>query len=195
MPNQIKDLHTIDEKSFPYIFEQNVTVPLKTSDGLVRLNVYRPHGSGESKRVPVIVTYGKQSNAAYIRSTNTRATLTRNPQDLTGRTSLTNSSTQNLSPKSIRTRRVASTLAGRRRIQTSGPAADMLWSELMREVLVNLLANSTPCLEAHQKHSLTLSNGQQNSLGHLARSASLVSPTTLGVNGGLPPGSPKDWPP
>jgi hypothetical protein len=30
MPNPIKeDLHTVDEESFPYIFEQNATVPLK----------------------------------------------------------------------------------------------------------------------------------------------------------------------
>ncbi|PTD04861.1 hypothetical protein FCULG_00000293 [Fusarium culmorum] len=56
MPNQIKeDLHTVDEKSFPYIFEQNATVPLKAGDGLVRLNVYRPKGVD---KVPVLVTYG-----------------------------------------------------------------------------------------------------------------------------------------
>ncbi|CAF3478598.1 unnamed protein product [Fusarium graminearum] len=56
MPNQIKeDLHTVDEKSFPYIFEQNATVTLKAGDGLVRLNVYRPKGVD---KVPVLVTYG-----------------------------------------------------------------------------------------------------------------------------------------
>lgn len=56
MPNQIKeDLHTVDEKSFPYIFEQNATVALKAGDGLVRLNVYRPKGVD---KVPVLVTYG-----------------------------------------------------------------------------------------------------------------------------------------
>lgn len=55
MPNQIKDIYSIDEKSFPYIFEQNATVQLKSSEGLCRVNVYRPKGS---ERVPVLVTYG-----------------------------------------------------------------------------------------------------------------------------------------
>jgi predicted acyl esterase len=56
MPNQIKqDIHTVDEKSFPYVFEQNATVPLKTSEGLVRCNVYRPK---TTEKVPVLITYG-----------------------------------------------------------------------------------------------------------------------------------------
>lgn len=55
MPNQIRDLHTVDDKSYPYVFEQNATVGLKSSDGLVRVNVYRPK---TTERVPVLVTYG-----------------------------------------------------------------------------------------------------------------------------------------
>lgn len=55
MPNQIKDIRTIDENSYPYIFEQNVSVPLKTGNGLIRANVYRPKGQEKS---PVLVTYG-----------------------------------------------------------------------------------------------------------------------------------------
>jgi predicted acyl esterase len=55
MPSQTRDLLSVDKDSFPYIFEQNVTVPLKTSEGLVRLNVYRPK---TEEKVPVIVTYG-----------------------------------------------------------------------------------------------------------------------------------------
>ena len=56
MPNQIKkDIHQVDEKSFPYVFEQNATVTLKSSEGLVRVNVYRPK---TSEKVPVLVTYG-----------------------------------------------------------------------------------------------------------------------------------------
>ena len=59
MPNPIRnDLHTVDETSFRYVFEQNATVELKSSDGLVRCNVYRPKGSGPEQRVPVLVTYG-----------------------------------------------------------------------------------------------------------------------------------------
>jgi len=55
MPNEIKDLHTVDESSFPYIYEQNVAVPLKVANGLIRCNVYRPKGT---EPVPVLVTYG-----------------------------------------------------------------------------------------------------------------------------------------
>ncbi|KAI1174502.1 acyl esterase [Nemania sp. FL0916] len=59
MPNAIRtDLHTVDDSSFPYIFEQNATIDLKSGKGLVRCNVYRPKESGPDHRVPVIVTYG-----------------------------------------------------------------------------------------------------------------------------------------
>ncbi|KAI9778462.1 MAG: hypothetical protein M1839_008108 [Geoglossum umbratile] len=57
MPNQTRDLVEIDTTSFPYIFEKNVTVPLKVANGLVRCNVYRPKDSGQNK-YPVLVTYG-----------------------------------------------------------------------------------------------------------------------------------------
>lgn len=55
MPNKIQDLHTVDSATYPYIFEQNATVTLNSSDGLVRVNVYRPK---TSQKVPVLVTYG-----------------------------------------------------------------------------------------------------------------------------------------
>jgi hypothetical protein len=55
MPNQIRDLRTVDKENFPYIFEQNASVPLKSSEGIVRLNVYRPK---TEDKVPVLVTYG-----------------------------------------------------------------------------------------------------------------------------------------
>ncbi|KAL9622642.1 MAG: hypothetical protein Q9160_002952 [Pyrenula sp. 1 TL-2023] len=57
MPNKILDLHKVDTDTYPYIFEENATVPLKSSEGLVRVNVYRPKDS-DSKPVPVLVTYG-----------------------------------------------------------------------------------------------------------------------------------------
>ncbi|KAK3045597.1 hypothetical protein LTR09_012835 [Extremus antarcticus] len=57
MPNQIRDLHTIDKDTYPYIFERDATVPLKNSDGLCRVNVYRPLGS-DDQPVPVLCTYG-----------------------------------------------------------------------------------------------------------------------------------------
>ncbi|KAI9825934.1 MAG: hypothetical protein M1819_000453 [Sarea resinae] len=53
---QVKDIYSIDEKSFPYVYEQNVTVPLNDGQaGKIRCNVYRPKTSGP---VPVLVTYG-----------------------------------------------------------------------------------------------------------------------------------------
>lgn len=59
MPNEIKDIYSVDKTSFLYIFEQNVTVPLKSGTGLVRCNVYRPKGEDTNvPRVPVLVTYG-----------------------------------------------------------------------------------------------------------------------------------------
>ncbi|KAK0744280.1 Alpha/Beta hydrolase protein [Apiosordaria backusii] len=54
------DVSTHDRTSFPYIFSKNVSVPLSppaTGTGLIRCNVYRPHGS-DTKPVPVLVTYG-----------------------------------------------------------------------------------------------------------------------------------------
>lgn len=57
MPNEIKDIQTVDEHSFSYIFEQNVSIPLKSSSGIVRCNVYRPKSNGGEK-VPVLMTYG-----------------------------------------------------------------------------------------------------------------------------------------
>ena len=56
MVNQIKDIRTTDKETFPYIFEQNVTIPLKSSSGIVRCNVFRP--KDESQEYPVLVTYG-----------------------------------------------------------------------------------------------------------------------------------------
>lgn len=55
MPNSIRDIATRDDTSFPYIFEQNVSIPLKDQSGLIRCNVYRPK---ELQHAPVIVTYG-----------------------------------------------------------------------------------------------------------------------------------------
>ncbi|KAJ3524040.1 hypothetical protein NM208_g12206 [Fusarium decemcellulare] len=59
MPTEIRhDLHSVDADSFPYVYEQNATIPLKSSDGLVRCNVYRPKASEQGEKVPVLVTYG-----------------------------------------------------------------------------------------------------------------------------------------
>ncbi|KAF2728091.1 alpha/beta-hydrolase [Polyplosphaeria fusca] len=57
MPNQLKDCHTVDSTSFPYVVEVNAAVPLKTAEGIVRCNVYRPR-SNDDATFPVLVTYG-----------------------------------------------------------------------------------------------------------------------------------------
>ena len=56
MVAQYPDICSVDKESFEYVFEQNVTIPLKNSEGIVRCNVYRP--KDESKRYPCLVTYG-----------------------------------------------------------------------------------------------------------------------------------------
>ena len=58
MPNQTRDIQTTDSESFAYIYEQNVTIPLRSSTGIVRCNVYRPKISSGEERAPVLVTYG-----------------------------------------------------------------------------------------------------------------------------------------
>ncbi|GCB27431.1 cocaine esterase [Aspergillus awamori] len=55
MPNPIKDLTRVDTTSFSYIYEENVTIPLKNDAGIIRCNVYRPKDISQS---PVLVTYG-----------------------------------------------------------------------------------------------------------------------------------------
>jgi predicted acyl esterase len=55
MPNSIKDITREDSTSFPYIYQENVTIALKDGAGLIRCNVYRPN---DADRSPVLVTYG-----------------------------------------------------------------------------------------------------------------------------------------
>jgi len=55
MPNAIKDIARVDATSYPYIYEENIMIPLKNDAGLIRCNVYRPRKAGQS---PVLVTYG-----------------------------------------------------------------------------------------------------------------------------------------
>lgn len=50
-----EDIANCDNTSFAYIFEQNVTIPLKDKSGLIRCNVYRPK---DVEKAPVLVTYG-----------------------------------------------------------------------------------------------------------------------------------------
>ena len=61
MPTTIRNITTVDETSFPYIFEKNVDVPLKAG-GLVRANVFRPKSAGT---YPVLITYGPYGKDVY----------------------------------------------------------------------------------------------------------------------------------
>ncbi|RMJ13186.1 hypothetical protein CDV36_007162 [Fusarium kuroshium] len=77
MPNQIKDIHTMDDTSFPYIFEQNATVTLKSESVLVRCNVYRPKGAD---KVPVLVTYGPYGKDIHYKDFHPKSFSEVNPQ-------------------------------------------------------------------------------------------------------------------
>lgn len=57
MPNQYSDIRTVDSTNFSYIFEQNVSVPLK-SGGIVRCNVYKPKTASAKDKFPILLTYG-----------------------------------------------------------------------------------------------------------------------------------------
>ncbi|KIW24667.1 uncharacterized protein PV07_10369 [Cladophialophora immunda] len=65
MPNKIRDdLYKADYTSFPYIFEENVTIKLKSFEGLVRCNIYRPK---TPQKVPVLVTYGPYGKDIHLK--------------------------------------------------------------------------------------------------------------------------------
>lgn len=59
MPNKIRDLHEVyADNENKLVFEKNVSIPLRNSDLPVRCNVYRPQGSTDGEKYPVLVTYG-----------------------------------------------------------------------------------------------------------------------------------------
>jgi predicted acyl esterase len=65
MPHPVREeITTRDDTSFPYIFQQNVTIQLKDGSGLVRCNVYRPK---DLERAPVLVTYGPYGKDIHYR--------------------------------------------------------------------------------------------------------------------------------
>lgn len=59
MPTQYRDIRTVDSTNFSYVFEQNVSVPLKNG-GIIRCNVYKPKTKTTSAKdkFPVLLTYG-----------------------------------------------------------------------------------------------------------------------------------------
>lgn len=57
MSNQYRDIQTVDTANFPYVFEQNVSVPLGNG-GVVRCNVYKPKTATTEAKFPVLMTYG-----------------------------------------------------------------------------------------------------------------------------------------
>jgi predicted acyl esterase len=69
MPNHIQNISSVGTVTYPYIFEQNVSIPLTRTGLPVRANVYRPKTKGQ---VPVLATlgpYGKDvPYAVYVPS-------------------------------------------------------------------------------------------------------------------------------
>jgi predicted acyl esterase len=57
MPLPIRDIHSVEEGTYPYIIERNVSVPL-TDGGLVRCNIFLPASVRIGHKFPAIVTYG-----------------------------------------------------------------------------------------------------------------------------------------
>ena len=57
-----RDISSIDADNFAYIFEKDITIPLKSSHGLVRCNVYRPK---DLAKAPVLITYGPYGKDIY----------------------------------------------------------------------------------------------------------------------------------
>ena len=56
MPEKVRDeLAKRDDTSFPYFYEENVTIQLQSFPGIVRCNTYRPRAS---EQVPALVSYG-----------------------------------------------------------------------------------------------------------------------------------------
>lgn len=51
----MNDISSLDTSTFPYIFDQNVSIMPKGVDLPVRVNVFRPK---TNTRVPVLVTFG-----------------------------------------------------------------------------------------------------------------------------------------
>lgn len=57
MDPQLRDIRIVDSTGYSYVYEQHVTVPLK-SGGVIRCNVYRPRESKNGQKFPVIATLG-----------------------------------------------------------------------------------------------------------------------------------------
>ncbi|UPL03061.1 hypothetical protein LCI18_013995 [Fusarium solani-melongenae] len=57
MAAQHRDIQTVDSQSYPYIFEQHVSVPLGNG-GVIRCNIYKPKAASADTKFPVIMTYG-----------------------------------------------------------------------------------------------------------------------------------------
>ncbi|KAK9778473.1 putative Xaa-Pro dipeptidyl-peptidase C-terminal domain-containing protein [Seiridium cardinale] len=67
MARQYQDISTVDSTSYTYVFEQNVSVPLKEG-GVLRCNVYRPKTARYGDRFPVIATLGPYEKMFLIKA-------------------------------------------------------------------------------------------------------------------------------
>lgn len=137
---EIKDAYRVDESSFPYIFEENVTVPLKTtSRGIIRCNVYRPKSTKEGKKFPVLVTYGPYGKDIHYKeyvSPTCSVYHFKADDRLASTENLILRSTQNITP---------TTPPGKLQIPDFGRNMTMSWFAPTSEGLDNPQDFSTPC--------------------------------------------------
>lgn len=184
MGNQIRNLYKVDYTSFDYIYEENVDIPLRLGEGLVRCNVYRP--KSESARYPVLVTYGPYgkdihySKYVYLKQSDGGSDpVLAFTQILTVR--CRKSIVQHIRP-------------GRRPTRGFGQNASMQSSGQMRGVAANPPGCLTPCHQERPKRSSMSSNGPRASLGPRERSGCWASATTPAVSGEWQRDGPKAWP-
>lgn len=178
MPNDIQDISSVDDSTYPYVFEQNVSIRPKGVALPVRVNVYRPK---EHSRVPVLVTfgpYGKDVPYAVSVYAIFSVRLSRHNTDADP------DSTQSLSLTSARSIN-ANTLHGKLLIRHTGPRMVMRLFVAMKQELDNRPGTSRHSHLGRLKHFMRLSNGLQTNRGRQARLAYLVSATTGPLSGEL----------
>jgi hypothetical protein len=176
MPNEIKDLSTVDKDSFDYIFEQNVSIVLKSSSGIVRCNVYRPK-SKNGEKVPVLMTYGPYGkDISYQEYAKSLRTGTSSNAVAAFMLNHSQKSIQNTS-QSIR--------PGRHPTLSTGLNMATRLSVSMNAVLGSHPVFLTRCREERVKHSLTLWSGLLINLGRAARLDCWESAIMREVSGAL----------
>ena len=169
---EVKKAHKVDETSFPYIFEENAEVQLKTSSqGIVRVNVYRPKSTKDGAKLPVLVTYGPYGKDIHYKEYVPQRYLLAVPLELTS-----SASTQSRTPKSTQSITLI-TQHGRHQILVSGQGTTMSLYAPTSADWDNRQASLTLCLAEPANAFLMLLSGLLSNPGLLARLACSASAT------------------